>query len=65
MVYSGCTKGRHSNEKPVDIVKVAAVKEIRPEKVKGFPVAYLNSEDLIFLKRRLFIVIIFNHYNHR
>ncbi|GMR53162.1 hypothetical protein PMAYCL1PPCAC_23357, partial [Pristionchus mayeri] len=30
--YPGCTKGRHSAEKPVDIVKVAAVKEIRPEK---------------------------------
>lgn len=43
-MYSGCTKGRHSNEKPVDIVKVAAVKEIRPEKVKGFPMAYLNSK---------------------
>lgn len=32
MNYKGCTRGKHSNEKPVDIVKVAAVKEIRPEK---------------------------------
>ncbi|CAI2312141.1 unnamed protein product [Caenorhabditis sp. 36 PRJEB53466] len=32
MEYKGCTRGKHNNEKPVDIVKVAAVKEIRPEK---------------------------------
>ncbi|CAB3407255.1 unnamed protein product [Caenorhabditis bovis] len=32
LTYPGCTRGRHSSEKPADIVKVAAVKEIRPEK---------------------------------
>ncbi|KAF1768513.1 hypothetical protein GCK72_000325 [Caenorhabditis remanei] len=32
MGYKGCTRGKHSNEKPVDVVKIAAVKEIRPEK---------------------------------
>jgi len=30
--YKGCTKGAHSNEKPPDMVKIAAVNEIRPEK---------------------------------
>ncbi|CAI5438671.1 unnamed protein product [Caenorhabditis angaria] len=30
--YPGCARGKHNPEKPVDIVKVAAVKEIRPEK---------------------------------
>ncbi|KAE9418199.1 hypothetical protein Angca_008995 [Angiostrongylus cantonensis] len=30
--YPGCTRGKHNGEKPADIVKVAAVKEIRPEK---------------------------------
>ncbi|KAK6057340.1 chord [Cooperia oncophora] len=31
--FPGCTRGKHNGEKPADIVKVAAVKEIRPEKV--------------------------------
>ncbi|RCN48469.1 CS domain protein [Ancylostoma caninum] len=30
--FPGCTRGKHNGEKPADIVKVAAVKEIRPEK---------------------------------
>ncbi|KJH40338.1 chord [Dictyocaulus viviparus] len=30
--YPGCTRGKHNGQKPADIVKVAAVKEIRPEK---------------------------------
>uniref|UniRef100_A0A914ENT1 Cysteine and histidine-rich domain-containing protein n=1 Tax=Acrobeloides nanus TaxID=290746 RepID=A0A914ENT1_9BILA len=35
--YKGCTKGSHNPEKPADILKVSAVKEIRPE----------NPEDVI------------------
>ncbi|CAJ0584171.1 unnamed protein product, partial [Mesorhabditis spiculigera] len=30
--YKGCAKGPHNSEKPVDVVKVSATKEIRPEK---------------------------------
>ncbi|GMT28050.1 hypothetical protein PFISCL1PPCAC_19347, partial [Pristionchus fissidentatus] len=32
LAFPGCTRGRHNAEKPLDIVKVASVKEIRPEK---------------------------------
>ncbi|CAJ0946610.1 unnamed protein product, partial [Mesorhabditis belari] len=30
--FKGCTKGPHNPEKPEDIVRIASVKEIRPEK---------------------------------
>ena len=32
MSHPGCKLGKHSNEKTDDVVKLAAVKEIRPEK---------------------------------
>ncbi|PAV76529.1 hypothetical protein WR25_13655 [Diploscapter pachys] len=32
LAYPGCTRGKHSNVKPEDVVRVSAVKEIRPEK---------------------------------
>lgn len=57
LTYPGCTRGKHSAEKPVDIVKVAAVKEIRPEKVS------LNNEKNFYSRLSggfFYIFIIFN-----